>query len=219
MKSKLSIVWDWNGTLLDDVNACIDSINAMLSCREKASIGIEEYREHFGFPVRNYYRQVGFDLDVEDWDALCVEYHGHYATYSKDAALQDGALQALQTFEGLSLPMFILSACERSLLEQMVVERGIRDHFVQMYGLSNLHAQSKAHLGRELTEQHDLQGRMLLVGDTAHDFEVAMEIGCGCVLMEGGHQSRSKLEQCSCHIVSNMTELIPLVEQISSRIR
>jgi phosphoglycolate phosphatase len=39
-----------------------------------------------------------------------------------------------------------------------------------------------------------------MVGDTAHDFEVANELGASCILVSYGHSSREKLEQCGCPI-------------------
>ena len=45
------IVWDWNGTLLDDAWLCVEVLNQMLSQRGRAAITLEFYRQHFKFPV------------------------------------------------------------------------------------------------------------------------------------------------------------------------
>ena len=50
------ILWDWNGTLLDDVDLCVDALNRLL-----AGFGYpqrydhERYRAIFGFPIEEYY--------------------------------------------------------------------------------------------------------------------------------------------------------------------
>ena len=51
------ILWDWNGTLLDDVEVCIESMNSMLSKRKKPLLTREHYKEIFTFPVIDYYRK------------------------------------------------------------------------------------------------------------------------------------------------------------------
>ena len=57
---KNMIIWDWNGTLLDDVDLCVEAIN-MLLARESLPLltGKEEYQRVFQFPIRAYYEAVG----------------------------------------------------------------------------------------------------------------------------------------------------------------
>ncbi|MBN2352282.1 MAG: hypothetical protein JXD23_06910 [Spirochaetales bacterium] len=56
-----TVVWDWNGTLLNDMEACIRSMNLMLENRSLPPIDFETYRNVFTFPVIDYYRAVGID--------------------------------------------------------------------------------------------------------------------------------------------------------------
>src|SRR5262245_43055202 len=49
------VIWDWNGTLLNDVTHAIDTINFLLEPRGLPLMSIERYREIFGFPIRRYY--------------------------------------------------------------------------------------------------------------------------------------------------------------------
>jgi phosphoglycolate phosphatase len=72
------VVWDWNGTLLDDVDACVDSINSLLRERAMPTIARDHYLEHFGFPVRDFYVHLGFDLDREDFDSISAAFIGRY---------------------------------------------------------------------------------------------------------------------------------------------
>ncbi len=57
------LIWDWNGTLLDDVTLCNDCLNQLLEAHgypqryDRAG-----YRELFGFPIEDYYRCAGFDF-------------------------------------------------------------------------------------------------------------------------------------------------------------
>ncbi len=64
------IIWDWNGTLLDDVGAAVNALNRMLAVRGVAPTTREYYRAHFGFPVRPFYEELGVNLAHEDWDRI-----------------------------------------------------------------------------------------------------------------------------------------------------
>ena len=59
MQNKKTILWDWNGTLLDDTRICIDAINILLKERGKNEINESIYRNIFTFPVRDYYARAG----------------------------------------------------------------------------------------------------------------------------------------------------------------
>jgi phosphoglycolate phosphatase len=213
------LIWDWNGTLLDDAAASLASLNVMLVRRRLPPITLRRYRRSFGFPVKPYYAQLGFDLGTEDWDRICVEFHEAYRRFARDSRLRPGASRALQRFRGLGLRMHVLSASETGLLEAMVRARGIADCFISLRGLDNLHGGSKEKTGLSLMAAHGIAGRdVLLVGDTSHDHEVACALGCRCVLMEGGHQSPERLRACGRPVVRDMRSLVAfVVEQAGGR--
>lgn len=195
------IVWDWNGTLLDDAGACVAAINRMLAARSEPAVTLERYGEIFGFPVKDYYRRAGFDLDMEDWDALAREYHDHYAETSREAPLRDGAVETLSELRGRGVGFSVLSAAERSRLVAGLASRGIGHFFEAVYGLDDLYAESKHMLGRRLLDELGLTpATTLVVGDTIHDFEVAEALGCPCVLITAGHQAEHRLRRCGCPV-------------------
>lgn len=201
-------MWDWNGTLIDDAAACVAAINRMLHKRKLPTVEIERYREVFGFPVKDYYLSVGFDLDSEDWDAIAREYHVFYADTSKSARLRKGSVDALERLKASGKPMSVLSACEMTILERMLKEHGVRSYFERVYGLNDLFASSKLSLARSLMSDVGVKaGDVLLVGDTLHDGEVARELGFQCVMIEGGHQSRKRLEAAGYEVMSDFAEL------------
>lgn len=202
------IIWDWNGTLLDDVAACVEAMNCMLAKRRLGVLSLERYREIFGFPVRDYYRELGFDLEHEDWDALAKEFHFHYDITARTASLREGILPVLKALKGRGVCMSILSASETSILQRMLGARGIASHFSKAYGLDNLHAASKLSLGFRLLEEVAVPARrVLLIGDTIHDHDVASELGCRCLLLGGGHQSDARLTACGCAVVKSPAEI------------
>jgi phosphoglycolate phosphatase len=196
------IVWDWNGTLLNDVQACVDAINVLLERRRLPAVSRRRYLDVFDFPVRNYYLALGFDFARDDWRAVAHEYHEVYARTSTGAPLRDGTGACLEALQSRGIRHSVLSACETGLLRRMIAERGILDSFDHVYGLSDLYAHSKLDLGHALLRETDLDpARTLLVGDTTHDHAVASALGLPCLLMTGGHQADHKLVPCGCPLV------------------
>lgn len=188
------LIWDWNGTLLDDIEACVGAINRMLERRRLPCIDTPTYRRIFDFPVISYYAQLGFDLDAEDWNAVAIEFHENYGDLAHTATLREGVAEVLAALGDVMDGMSVLSACEQTILERMLAEHGIRQHFGHVSGLDNLHAASKLENGRRMLATLKLPPReIVLIGDTNHDHEVAAALGIGCLLLAGGHQAESRL--------------------------
>ena len=105
------VLWDWNGTLLDDVNLCVDALNRLLQQHGYPQrYDIPRYREIFGFPIRDYYVRAGFDFSRDPFDALAAGYMAMYIPESAACPLMPGALQALALLRGAGVRQTILSA-------------------------------------------------------------------------------------------------------------
>jgi phosphoglycolate phosphatase len=70
MNDKITIIWDWNGTLLDDVDICVDTINTLLIKYKKDPISKASYKKLFTFPIQNYYSKLGFDVSLENFKKI-----------------------------------------------------------------------------------------------------------------------------------------------------
>ena len=183
------IIWDFNGTLFDDVLAGIESVNDMLYRRGyKVLSGKEKYREVFRFPIIEYYRALGFDFDKEPYEVLAPEWVALYNEYSKHSRLQRGATEALSFFSERGISQILLSATELEMLKGQISQLGIDGYFSEVMGLGNIHAYSKKELALRWREKEP-DARPIIIGDTTHDAEVARAIGADCVLVCNGHQS------------------------------
>ncbi len=200
------VVWDWNGTLLDDVEAALASINAMLEQRGMPVLSKDRYREIFGFPVIDCYRVLGFEFSTHrEWDEIAIEFHSHYNSNVEGSGLTRGARELLAHLSGRGIGMSVLSASEAGKLEEMLAHYGIDGCFQNVKGHSNLYGSSKIEIGRELMEGIEVPAeQVLLVGDTVHDYEVARDVGCECVLYLNGHQDAGRLAGCGCPTVADL---------------
>ena len=202
------IIWDFNGTLFQDIDAGIVSVNTMLRERSLPEIeSVEAYREIFRFPVIDYYRDLGFDFDKEPFDVLAPIWIDLYNKNSESAPLQVGAREALEELGELGIPQLLLSATEINMLKGQLEVLGITEYFDEIMGLDNIHAHSKAAIALEWMAKHP-NARPLFIGDSLHDAEVASAVGADCVLLSNGHQSRTRLETCGCPVFSSLPDMM-----------
>jgi phosphoglycolate phosphatase len=191
------VVWDWNGTLLDDVSHALIALNHVLSQRGIAPLDRDGYRERFGFPVRDFYVGLGVDPAVEDFALLAEHFIARYRDAAKLARTHDGVTHTMQTLRELGIAQSVLSAMEHTLLRGMLHEHGLIDYLHHVRGLDHLQASSKVQLGvalmDTLRELGTSAAETLFVGDTLHDLETAEAMGCRCLLYVHGHQSKARL--------------------------
>lgn len=206
------IVWDFNGTLLNDVGAGIDAVNVMLKNRDLPTIdSVEQYRELFCFPIIKYYAKLGFDFGKEDYyTVLAPEWVEMYLENYKSSPLSEHAKETLQHIDEMGYAQTLLSATELQMLKGQLVQLGLAHCFAEVCGLDNIHAGSKVDTAIAWKTEHP-DAVPLFVGDTVHDYEVACAVGADCVLYAGGHQSRAQLTVCNCPIIEDLSELIDLL--------
>ena len=206
------LIWDFNGTLLDDVLHGINCVNPMLAARGLPILpDVEAYRAAFGFPIEDYYRRLGFDFEREDYKTvLAPEWVKHYLAGEASCPLMPGAADTVRAVSAKGIPQLVLSASDQGMLSQQLTRLGLLDAFVEVRGLDNIHAHSKVGLAQAWREANP-QATPLLVGDTEHDADVAAAIGADCVLYTGGHQSRARLAACGVRLVDSLTEILDLL--------
>lgn len=192
------ILWDWNGTVLDDTDAAVCALNAMLVRRGKRPITKAFYRDNFGFPVKPFYTTIGFVLENEDWDAIAREYHESYHCQSKELNKESRAV--LDIVRRAGIRQSIISALRQDLLDRDTAAYGIRDAMEFIVGTDNLDGGSKMDRARELVGRihrtHPAQMfSFTLIGDSLHDKEVADELGIGCVLCAQGSHAEWRLRK------------------------
>jgi phosphoglycolate phosphatase len=209
MKSSVNtIIWDWNGTLLDDVSICLESINSMLEERRLGKLTFKSYRNVFTFPVIDYYREVGFDFDKEDWEEVAMGFMERYFDKLPVCSLFPDAINVLGYLQDRGYRQVILSAMEQNALLSSVNERGIAAYFQKIVGIDNHYAAGKSGNGHAIISEYGISAEnSWFIGDTLHDAEIARELGCRCMLIANGHQDRKRLETAGVTVLKDISEL------------
>ena len=203
------IIWDWNGTLLDDAWLCVEVMNGMLEKRGLPMVSLDFYRSVFTFPVRDYYQKLGYDFTREPFEEVGMEFMVLYNQRQKECKLHSEVLTVLETFRRHGYGQSILSAREQNELIAETVDLGVNVFFEKIYGLDDHYAHGKTDVGLKLVNDLRLPASdLLFIGDTRHDADVACEIGIDCILIPDGHHSEERLRKCSSPVIGSLNELI-----------
>jgi len=208
-----AVIWDFNGTIIDDVELVVRSVNHQLLHRGLPELTVDRYRHIFGFPVEDYYRHIGLIAANDSMADLSTEFHRLYNVGLRDCKVYPGVVDALKRFADMSIRQFVLSAMEQALLVDALQWLGIRRFFEAAYGLAHLEADSKVARGRELLRDHRIVPESaLLIGDTDHDAEVAEALGVDVVLVSRGHQTEAKLRATGRAVYGDMEGVLEAVQ-------
>ncbi len=203
-----TIIWDWNGTLLNDLDLSLHSVNVLLEERNLPKLSVERYKDIFGFPVVDYYVKAGFDFEKEPFEIPAKQYVKLYAAGSSELELFHDVLETLTFFKENNYRQIVLSAMKDDNLKLMINNIKISHFFDGIFGIKDNYAREKVSLGKQVVEKLNLKpSECLMIGDTLHDAEVAEQCGFNCILFSGGHVSKQRLETKCKRIVDSLGEL------------
>lgn len=205
----MTIFWDWNGTLVDDVDTVVMVNNQVFARHGYAPTTADEYRRLFRFPVIEYYRALG--VTDEDFRLIAKEWNQGFMEAFPQVPLKKDVPETLRRFRDASFRQVIISASQCDQLRQQVkLFPELEGMFDEVLGLSNVYAVSKVELARDYLARSGVNpADALFIGDTTHDAEVAAAIGCPCRLISGGHQMDSVLETSGVPVLESLTLLYP----------
>ncbi len=200
------VLWDWNGTLLDDLTYAIGVRNRTFPAFGLPRIGsVAEYHRQFTFPVRRYYERAG--VTDETFVAVAHAWMAEYVRGFGTVPLHGDAVETLARFAAAGVRQAVLSATRRDMLESQIARFPIRAYFTDVLGLSDIYARSKEAVGLDYLARCGVPAAStLMIGDTLHDAEVARAMGTGCVLVARGHQSRETLLTAGVPVMDTLLE-------------
>ena len=203
------VFWDWNGTLLNDLEWSFNVLNRMLTRRRMKPLqDISVYREVFGFPIKEYYRKVGFDFEKEPYEEVAQEYvELYYKDKTGGCSLSDGAKELLVSLEENGIKQVVLSASKHSNLVAQMKGFHISHYFHEILGIKDIYGGSKIDIGYDFISKESVC-KGILIGDTNHDYEVAKAMGVDCILVASGHQSKERLLECGVPVFDNLRDML-----------
>ncbi|MFJ2057821.1 HAD family hydrolase [Streptomyces sp. NPDC087908] len=211
------LVWDWNGTLLDDTSAVIGATNAAFAELGLEAITLERYRDLYTVPVPKFYERLMGRLPTDaEWVVMDGAFHRHYWARAEDCGLTLGAAELLAARQASGFTQSLLSLAPHTHLIPLVRRHGIAERFTRMDGRVDASTEGKsAHMVRHLAALEGvLPERVVVIGDAADDALAAAHVGAKAVLYTGGSHSRASLERAGVPVVDSLAEAVAVAEEL-----
>jgi phosphoglycolate phosphatase-like HAD superfamily hydrolase len=213
-KHTTHLVWDWNGTLLDDIHAVIAATNAAFAEIGHEPISLERYRELYCVPIPLFYERLMNRVPSgAEWLVLDESFHRHYTAHRVNCALTEGVEELLTAWALAGSSQSLLSMYGHDELVPVVRDYGIERHFVRVDGRTGPSGGSKAlHMERHLAALAATgsisPSRTVVIGDAVDDAVAAAHVGARAVLYTGGSHSRASLEAVGVPVVDSLAEAV-----------
>jgi len=205
-----NIVFDFNGTIIDDVDLCFNLLNKLLTLQNHKTVSKETYLEIFGFPIIDYYKKAGFEFDngKDDFKKLSIIFTNDYYSQFNTIKMFDDVINTLE-YLNKKYNLYILSATRQDLLDTAVNNLKITKYFKGIIGIKDIYGHSKLDIGREYFKSHNIDTtKTVFVGDTIHDDEVAKNLNGISILIARGHQNKNILLKAKPFMIfDNLTDL------------
>ena len=208
-----TILWDFNGTVMDDMGASAGAVNAMLQKRNLPLISEEWYTKHLIMPLEAFYESVGFDMQKERIEEVSAEFQQECKKFPRPVFPE--VREALAQFQKAGYRQLLFSSLYHDLLIAQAQERGVADHFEGIVGRQDRSLGGKEAAVQAYLEQHHIEpNQVLIVGDLTTDADMARYVGSPCALICKGHQHREILEKTDAYVLDSAAELAALLEEL-----
>ena len=203
------VVFDFNGTILNDVQVGLKAENVCIKkYLKRPPMELDEYLHAFTFPVKSYYEKIGFNWD----DGYTYEEVGQlwfkmYNEFKDEYALFDGVEEILIKNHELGNKNILLSASSLEPLKIQLKELGIDKYFDEVLGIDNIYAGSKIDIAVNWIKDKNPDDCMF-IGDSLHDLDSAKAMNIkNCVLVSRGHQAKDVLLKEYDNVVDDIREV------------
>ena len=208
------LVWDWNGTLLDDLHLVVSSTNAAFASVGARPVDSDEHRRQFRRPVAEFYAEIlERAIDDEEFGRLDRIFHDAYRLGLTSTTLADDALAAIKSWPG---SQSLLSMWFHSELVPAVETYGLAGIFARVDGLrTEIGGDLKAgHLARHLAELQVTGDRVVLIGDSLDDAAAAASVGGAAVLYTGGFTHPARLRAAGLPVADTLVEAVEIAKRL-----
>jgi phosphoglycolate phosphatase-like HAD superfamily hydrolase len=212
--TRAHLVWDWNGTLLDDLSLVVSSTNHAFAAVGGRSVDADEHRTRFRRPVAEFYAEIlERAVDEEEFGELDRIFHDAYRLGLTTMSLAADAMAAIRSWPG---SQSLLSMWFHDELVPAVETFGLAGIFARVDGLrTEVGGDLKAgHLARHLAELGIAGDQVVLIGDSLDDAAAADSVGGQAVLYAGGFTAPARLRASGRLVADSLVEAVSLARTL-----
>lgn len=202
-------IFDFNGTIVDDVNVSLKAINCCINkYLKREPLSLDEYLHVFTFPIQSYYEKVGFDWnDGYSYEEVGQLWFDKYREYKNEYKVFDGVVDVLKRNRQLGNKNILLSASHLETLKIQLIELNISEYFDEVLGIENIYAASKIDVALKWMKGKNPDDCMF-IGDSLHDLQTANAMGIkNTTLVARGHQAKDVLEKEYQNVVDDIRQV------------
>ncbi|MFD7908573.1 HAD family hydrolase [Kitasatospora sp. NPDC059747] len=210
--TRMHVVWDWNGTVKDDLDDHVYALNATLPALGGAPVDRETYRAKHTVPIPAFYaRLLGREITEQEWITSDNTFLTHLR--AQPVRVREGAVELMTALREASHTQSLLSLCPHDTLLREVEQAGIGHFLERIDGRTGPSGGTKAapltaHLAAlGLADQAE---RVLLVGDAVDDTDAAHANGALAVLHTGGLHHPAKLAATGHPLTDTLADAVAL---------
>jgi phosphoglycolate phosphatase len=203
------IVFDWDGTLMD-------SAGTIVACIQAAAVDMglppppeERARHVIGLGLGEALRYALPELAAERHAALADRYRHHYLSQDHELKLFDGAADMVRHLKSDGYLLAVATGKSRKGLDRALEVSGIGDCFHATRCADECHSKPHPQMLEELMDELAVPPRLtLMIGDTTHDLQMAINAGVDALAVAHGAHDRGPLEDLSpVHCAKDLSEL------------
>ena len=201
------IIWDYNGTVIDDVDTTVASVNEMLARRGLEPTNKAVYTENLVMPLEKYYATVGiYNADIS---TLSIEFHKGCLNNESLSHIFNDFIPAISKSKALGISNILLSSLYDGFLSEEVNKYDIREYFDFICGMKDTSVGSKTDNAKNYLIKNGINPKnVLFIGDLLSDAQTAKEIGANCILVSRGHCSHSRLEKTGLPVFTSLEKAL-----------
>jgi len=177
----LNLIFDWSGTLVDDLGPVIEATNAVLARYDFAPLDRENFRRRFRLPYRDFYQELLPDVALEELEA---HFRPAFDQAESKVTVLPHAREKLDWCREMGIRTFVLTSMDPGAFERQLDEFGLRHHFEATYsGVID-----KRELIHQILQSHQLKPtETAFIGDMTHDVETAHYGGIASIAVLTGY--------------------------------
>jgi phosphoglycolate phosphatase-like HAD superfamily hydrolase/ADP-ribose pyrophosphatase YjhB (NUDIX family) len=203
-----NIIFDWSGTLVDDLPAVWRATNFALGQAGVPELSLEQFRAQFSLPFRQFYDRLMPHVplpQLEQW------FHHRFRQVQDSVTELPHAREFLEFCRARQVRSFVLSTVKAEYFHTQAGRSGFEGFFEKPY----LEIWDKRDKIRELLAAHNLAtGETLFIGDMQHDIETARHGGIlSCAVLTGYNDAAQLRASQPDLIVEHLGELRQLLER------
>jgi len=176
-----NLIFDWSGTLVDDIGPVIEATNAVLGIYGIAPYDREGFRRSFRLPYREFYEEILPGVALEELEA---HFRPAFDAATSLVTVLPHAREKLEWAKARGLRMFVLTSMDADAFMKQLEEFGMKGYFEATYA----GVLDKRELIAHILESHGLaKSETAFVGDMTHDVETARHGGISSIAVLTGY--------------------------------